>query len=129
MTRVVLDASALLALIRNEPGADRVEAVQGRSVMSAVNIAEVAAKLCREGLDPDLLPELVRRLRIDIEAFDLQGALIAGSLVAETQSEGLSLGDRCCLALSRLAEAPVFTADRNWSRIAPAIGIEVVQIR
>ena len=97
--------------------------------MSAVNVAEVAARLCRDGLDPDLLPELVQRLCIDIEAFDRQGALIAGSLVAETQAEGLSLGDRCCLALTKRLDAPVFTADRSWSRIGPAIGVEVVQIR
>lgn len=129
MTRAVLDASAVLALIRDEPGAGQVEAVQGCSVISSVNVAEVAARLCLDGLDSDLLPELVRRLRIDIEEFDLNAALIAGSLVVETQPEGLSLGDRCCLALAKQIDAPAFTADRNWSNIAPAIGVEVVQIR
>lgn len=129
VNRIVLDASALLALVLDEPGAERVERVQDRSAVSAVNVAEVAARLCAHGFDPERLPELVTRLRIDVETLDLRCALVAGGFAALPRARSLSLGDRCCLALAKTLDAPALTADRRWSGIAPALGVEVVQIR
>ncbi|HEX6144378.1 MAG TPA: type II toxin-antitoxin system VapC family toxin [Geminicoccaceae bacterium] len=123
----VLDASALLALLQDEPGADAVAAVLGRAVIGAVNLAEVATKVAREGAPSNLLRESVVALEIEVMPYGAALAYTTGDLAAAVRRHGLSLGDRACLALARHLDAPALTTDRAW--MALDIGVEVKLIR
>jgi PIN domain nuclease of toxin-antitoxin system len=129
MSSAVLDASALLALLREEAGAEVVAAIVGNSLMSAVNLAEVAAHFAFRGMPEDAVATMLRPLPMTIVAADHALALKAGALRAVTADRGLSLGDRFCLALAVREGLPAFTADRQWQTIAAAASVEVRLIR
>jgi len=124
---VVLDASAVLALLKREPGAERVRAVLDRAILGAVNVAEVQSKLVDLGLNRDAAEARIRFLGLIIVAFSEKQAIEAGSLIAETRSLGLSLGDRACLALAIERKATVYTTDRVWKNLNLGIEIEVIR--
>lgn len=117
MAEVVLDASAVLAHLRDEPGGDAVAEAMGEAVLSAVNLGEVVAKLVDLGAPDAVIGEVVMSLPCRIEPFDEALALRAGLLRRETAGQGLSLGDRACLALAMREGSPALTADRAWSRL------------
>lgn len=129
----VLDASALLAYLRDEPGADVVaEAIASGAVISAVNLAEVFSRVADRGGDPaKLAAELTQSGLLDgaitIEPFTVADAIDAARLRPLTRDAGLSLGDRACLALARRLDAPALTADSEWQ--GAAHGVEVQPIR
>jgi ribonuclease VapC len=125
---VVLDASALLALLFNEPGADIVAARLATSVIGAVNLSEVAAKLADHGMPAEAIALTFREFDLDVRAFDVDQARIAGALRGSTRALGLSLGDRACLALAASLNATAMTADRVWGQIS-ADGVAVQLIR
>ncbi|MBM3514561.1 MAG: type II toxin-antitoxin system VapC family toxin [Alphaproteobacteria bacterium] len=127
MTDVVLDASALLAMMNREPGGALVSEATGSAVMSSVNAAEVASRLSDLGLTDTEIAEALRRSRVRIASFDEQAALDSARLRRATRFAGLSLGDRACLALARSRSAPVMTADRAWARLK--LGVEIRVIR
>ena len=129
MTRAILDASALLALLLDEPGASSVTAVLDDAAVSAVNLAEVAGQYARRGIPESGIRTMLSQFSIQVIPFDQALAFVAGSLVPKTRLAGLSLGDRACLALSIRLGAKALTADRSWSRIARAVGIEIEVIR
>ena len=126
-TEVVLDASALLALMRAERGAERVAAVIEVAVIGAVNLAEVTSKFVRERVALGTVREWIDALELDIRPFDRELAYAAGALVPATRGHGLSLGDRACLALAGRFGALALTTDRAWSRIDVGIAIEVIR--
>jgi PIN domain nuclease of toxin-antitoxin system len=111
-SRAVVDASALLALLNAEPGADHVAGALPGAVVSAVNLAEVVAKLADAGVPPDEVGEIVAGLGLDVRPFDEALALATGLLRPKTRALDLSLGDRACLALGMHLSLPVVTADR-----------------
>lgn len=117
MTSAVLDASAVLALIRDEPGADKVAAHIGRAAISAVNLQEVAKELLLSGLDEPTTRELLGELRLDVRAHDADAAYAAAALHAQTREFGRGLGDRSCLALAVQLGVPALTADREWKKV------------
>jgi ribonuclease VapC len=117
MTRVVLDASAVLALVREEPGADKVVPYIGQAVISAVNLQEVIKELLLGGLDEGTTRELLGELRLDVRAHDVGAAYAAASLHAQTRQFGRGLGDRSCLALALQLGLPAVTADREWKKV------------
>lgn len=123
----VLDASALLALLRREPGESVVRSALPHAAIGAVNLHEVAAKLIQHGLDPAETRQLLYNLRLAVVPFDESLALEASDLVAISRSSGLSLGDRACLALARRLGVPAVTADRAWKMLR--VGIPVTLIR
>jgi len=123
----VIDASALLALLQDEPGANRVADALSDAIISAVNVSEVVAKLCDNGFEPDLARETLEILPLNVVDFDLPQAIEAGLLRRATRSIGLSLGDRACLALAARSAVPAITADQAWARLE--IGISVTLIR
>jgi PIN domain nuclease of toxin-antitoxin system len=123
----VLDASALLALLRQEPGHQKVAAVLSQSCISAVNLAEVLGKMVEYGKPLEEAAYQVERLRILVIAFDAEQAQIAASMLGKTRKVGLSLGDRACLALAIKTSLPAFTTDRAWEKCA--VGVKVVKIR
>jgi ribonuclease VapC len=124
---VVLDSSAVIALMKAEPGADHVEQSLPEAVILIVNLAEVAAALSANS------PEEVRDVIAHIGAApvmpDEEMAIDAGLLRRMTDRAGLSLGDRFCLALARRLDARVLTADRAWARIAEETGVDIELIR
>ncbi|WP_419858213.1 type II toxin-antitoxin system VapC family toxin [Candidatus Palauibacter irciniicola] len=125
----VLDASAVLAALLNEPGAVRVErALKRGAAMSSVNVAEVAARLSQDGLSSVTVASVVRGLGVEIIPFDRQTALLSGAYRPQTQRHGLGLGDRACLATASSLGLPVLTADRTWADL-DIDGVKVVQIR
>jgi PIN domain nuclease of toxin-antitoxin system len=127
----VLDASALLALLLEEPGADRVErAITGGVCMSAVNWAEALSRLAERGDDIDAAASQAHAAAagsLELIAFDDQQARETARLRTRTRSLGLSLADRAALALARLRGLPVLTTDRAWRSLRFGIKIEVIR--
>lgn len=126
---VVLDASAILAVIFDEPGGDRVAAHLPGALVSTVNIAEVATRLLAFDMPPDTVETVIDHLQLSIEPYDYEQARGTALLRATTHSAGLSLGDRACLALSKARQAAALTADQAWQAIADDAGVNVVLIR
>ena len=124
---VVLDASALLAYMQDEPGGEQVRAILPRAVISAVNWTEVIGKARGEGVDTRGLREDLAVLGLVFEPFSVVQAEIAGQFEERTRRFGLSLGDRACLALGSDRGEPVYTADRAWKDLR--LGVEVETIR
>lgn len=124
---MVLDASAVLALVHDERGADVVRTQAGERVISAVNYAEVAGHLFDQGFPKEAVNRQMLLLGLQIAPLDGETALAAAALRPGTRRLGLSLGDRACLALARRLGAPVLTADRAWARLD--VGVDVRLIR
>ncbi len=129
-TTVVLDASALLALFNDEPGADSVmQALEQPCLLSAANHTEVLTKLLDKGLSPQDAATVMASVELRIVAFDAAQSADAAWLRMATRKVGLSLGDRACLALARAEGAAVLTADKPWLQIAQAVDVKVQCIR
>jgi PIN domain nuclease of toxin-antitoxin system len=124
---VVLDTSAVLALMWGEPGAERVADHPGQATVSAANLAEVVAKLVDRGLTDAQIAEALADFGGLVEAMPEAQGLDAGLLRRRTRDLGLSLGDRACLALARSLGAPVMTADRAWSALDVGVAVEVIR--
>ena len=125
---VVLDASALLAMLHNEQGADKVEAaLLNKAVISTVNWTEVIQKAIAKNIRVDDLDSELAAVGLSFFSFDMQQAHIAGSLWQQTKALGLSLGDRACLALALHLDLPVLTADKIWQQLD--IGVSILLIR
>lgn len=119
-TTRVFDSSALLALIFDEPGAAKVEALlhEGRAVIGAANLAEVVAKLVDQGMSDAEAQAVQEGLALEVAPLTVDVALAAaGRLRRPTRTLGLSLGDRCCLALAQALDAGVVTAERPWKSL------------
>lgn len=112
---VVLDASALIAAIRAEPGADRVHDVLQGALISSVNLAEVATLMIRAGATRTSAALELLELPIEVSPATANHALDAAALLPLTRSLGLSLGDRFCIALGMAEKRPILTADRAWA--------------
>lgn len=124
---MILDASAVLALLNAEPGWESVAAALPDAAISAVNLSEVAGKLVDHGLTAEAVALMLRELGLGIVPFDEEQAVAAGALRAIPGGRRLALGDRACLQLARRRQKPALTADRSWARLDA--GIEVVAIR
>ena len=130
MTAIVLDASALLAMLRDEAGGAMVAGAIAGARMSAVNFAEVVSHFIHAGMPPDEVDAMLapaaadhgRRRRRTWHGW-------RADLRKTTAEAGLSLGDRFCLALAARDGLPAWTADRQWRTISDEIDAEVVVIR
>ena len=129
MRRAVLDASAILAALFREPGADVVEAHYEEGIVSSVNLSEVAVQLSDHGMPSAEVSELLSGLGLAVRPFDEELAYIAGALRDATRSSGLSFGDRACFALGLAEAVPVLTVDTIWAEVSEAVGVEVVLAR
>ena len=117
MSNFILDASTVLVVLQEEDGSgDALKYFAGASI-STVNMAEVLTKLIEKGRDPVKAVEVFELLQLDVIAFDQEHAKKAAALRPLTKHLGLSLGDRCCLALAMLSEGTAVTADRQWKKV------------
>ncbi len=124
---IVIDASALLALLLKEPGHEKVAERLSGSLMSTVNLSEVLARLVRHGIFPEESHPKIGELGITAVSFDLDQAIIAASIRDTTRTSGLSLADCCCLALALRDQLPVLTADKVWQSLGLALEIELIR--
>ena len=128
MSRVVLDASALLALIHEEQGSEKLRPeLLNEAVISAVNLAEVQGKFISRGWQPEEAWQDATGTIHETLDFTAEHARIAASLIAETRAFGLSLGDRACLALGLALQAPIYTSDRTWKNLKLPVRIHTIR--
>lgn len=123
----VLDASAVAALLFDEPGGVRVaDAIADGAALSSVNLSEVVTLLLRRQQDP---ASLVARLisQVEVYSFDVPDAMAAAALSLLTRPAGLSLGDRACLALAQRLAVPALTADTVWTALKLPVTIEGIR--
>lgn len=128
MNKIVLDASALLAVLSGEPGTDELTPeLLSTAVSSTANLAEVQGKLVDRGLSPDRAWAVTMTPVAEAIPFTIEHAKSAGGLIAEARPLGSSLGERACLALGLARRAPVYTADRSWKNLK--LGVRIHGIR
>ena len=125
----------MLALLQGEPGASAVvEAIEAGAAISTVNLSEVLAKLAERGEHVRSTMAAIRQTvdRADgglrIEPFTEEDGIEAADLRPRSKSQGLSFGDRACLALAARFEVPAVTADKDWADL-PEVGVAVKLIR
>jgi ribonuclease VapC len=128
VSKIVLDASAVIAVLFREPGAEKLTLeLLEIATIGTVNLAEVQARLVRAGDDPQEAWKDAVAFVPEVHPFTIAQAKIAGSLVTQTRGLGLSLGDRACLALAMTLNAPVYTTDRIWKKLDVGVRIHVIR--
>jgi ribonuclease VapC len=125
--RFVLDSSAVLVFLQEEPGFDAVKPLMAEAAISSVNLADVATKLMAKGHSPHHMRQTIAYLALEVIPFDTELALQAGELLTTTRRAGLSLGDRACIVTARRLSLPAITTDRVWQDLG--LGIEVRLVR
>jgi ribonuclease VapC len=123
---IVIDSSALIALVRDEPGADRVAAAIGDAAVSAVILAECLSKLAGFGFDPDAVRSRFSMAGLSVQGFDLADVAAVVAL-RRLSKQGVSLADRFCLALALDRDLPVLTGDRDWADLGLPLQIELIR--
>lgn len=117
MSDVVFDSSAVLAMLREEPGGDLVAKYLGRATISAVNLQEVAKELLREGRSAEDVRAILADIDMEVSAHDAQAACLAAELFDKTKRFGSGIGDRSCMALGLELGIPILTADHEWKKV------------
>ena len=124
VSSVVLDASALLAVMRNEPGADKVKAHLPGALICSVNLCEVFYKAMYKGAALEAVQWATSNLPIQSVPFDDDQAAVAASMHRATLKMGISFADRACLALGFSRELPVMTSDQNWTKLDVGVAVD-----
>jgi PIN domain nuclease of toxin-antitoxin system len=127
LTIGVLDASAILAVYFGEPGAEIVERIMFRSLVSSVNYTEVVSKSLDRGRPLDNVIVSIAQMGLAIVSHDQPLALRAGTLRPATRRLGLSIGDRACLALAERERLPAYTTDRTWTKLGLAVDVRLIR--
>lgn len=127
MSEWVLDASAILAYLQDEPGSEMAEEALLDGVVSSVNHNEVVGRLSVSGLADEDVRSVLASLGIRVVDFDEDQAVRAGLMQRKTRSIGLSFGDRACLTLAASLKATALTADSSWLMLD--LGVQVRSIR
>lgn len=124
---VVLDASALLAFLHDEPGGEAVSRALDGARVSAVNWSEVLQKSLHRNVEIEGMQQELIEVGVSFEPFTAEQAETAARLWSRTRNQGLSLADRACLALAMDKALPVLTADRAWSGLDLGMAVQVVR--
>lgn len=124
---VVLDSSALLAYLQDEPGSEVVDRILNEAFISSVNWAEVVQKSVAAGVEVKGMLEELQALGLTVEIFTVEDGELAGLLWTNTKNFGLSLGDRACLSLGLRMNVSVLTSDRAWNKIG--LDLNIILIR
>lgn len=123
----VLDASALLAMLHDEPGGGVIIPLLVRCVMSAVNWSEVVQKCLARGVNVTGIRDDVTSLGMTIAPFSVEDGELVAQLWLETRAHGLSLGGRACLALALRLKLPALTTDRAWAGLKLPAMVRVIR--
>ena len=123
----VLDASAVLALLLDEPGCAAAEPYIGAGLLSVVNYSEVVARLNDVGAAAEFINNQIDELALTLVPFEQETALAAGMLRAVTREYGLSFGDRACLATAQALGLPAVTADQAWAELDIGVRVELIR--
>jgi PIN domain nuclease of toxin-antitoxin system len=119
--KTLLDTSAIIALLRKEPGYEILEDLIANSSISSVNLSELVAVLARSGITETEIDEIITDLVPEIIPFSENLAIQAGKLTNQTKGLGLSLGDRACIATGIHHNMTIYTTDKIWQELkAPA---------
>lgn len=124
---VVMDASAVMAFLNDEPGSEKVAPQLEGALISAVNFCEIGSKLTDFGVSEEELWVVLDALALEIVPFDRSQADNAIAMRTATRAKGLSLADRACLSLGARSGATVLTADRAWAGLEVGCPIEVIR--
>lgn len=127
MNKLVLDSSALMALLNGETGASLVAENITDSAISAVNLSEVVAKLCSRGILETEVHSALEGLGFEVVAFGEVQAYQCDWLSSSTKALGLSLGGRACLSLANMLGLPALTADKTWAHLSSEISVTVIR--
>jgi PIN domain nuclease of toxin-antitoxin system len=127
VNKVVLDASAVLAFLHQEDGAEYVERRLPGAAISAVNYSEVIKKAVERGGNVTAARAQLDFLQLSVIPFDSALACHAAALWPAGRESGLSFADRCCLTLAATLARPVLTADRDWMRLKLDVNIELIR--
>ena len=128
MARAVFDASAVIALLRDEPGAEMIAGYAGDALISTVNLQEVVKALLVRGFTLDIARTMIEALHLEVRSHEIEDAYAAAALEPATRVIGRGIGDRTCMALAISAQVPAITTDQEWSRLAIA-GLTVIRAR
>jgi len=124
---IILDSSAVLALLWKETGSEIVAKSIGKASISTVNASEVIAKMVDRGIDDTTAEQILLTLGMGIINFDTPTSILAGQIRRTTKSQGLSLGDRSCIALGIIKKSKILTADREWANVDMDVQIELIR--
>lgn len=124
---VVLDASALLALLAEETGADQIEVLLEGAAMSTVNLSEVLQKSEQHGIDTEGLEFDLEALGVEFHPFDVPQSRATADIWTRVPRAGLSFGDRACLALASRLDRTAVTTDRRWSTARHDVRVQVIR--
>ena len=127
MNRVVLDASAVLAVLFKETGADVVAPVLFAATMSAVNYSEVLKKAIEKRADMDRTLHFLDRQSLNVVAFDVERAVAAALILPQTTDFGLSFADRACVSLGLQLQYEVFTAEKRMSLTGLDVNVRLIR--
>ncbi|MBV1692690.1 type II toxin-antitoxin system VapC family toxin [Novosphingobium sp. G106] len=129
MTEFVLDASALLAMLNDEPGGAKVADNIASARIGVINYGEVVSHFVRLGMPERDIDAMLDPLPMEVVPADKGLGKMAGRLRGVTAQAGLSLGDRFCLALALRDGLPAWTANKAWKTVEKDVGVDVVTIR
>jgi ribonuclease VapC len=128
MARVVFDASAVIALLRDEAGADVIAQYAGDGLISTVNLQEVIKALLVRGFMIDVARTMIDALHLEVRPHTVDDAYAAATLYEATKEHGRGLGDRTCMALAIAEGLPALTTDHAWAKLKIA-GLTVTMAR
>jgi ribonuclease VapC len=124
----VMDSTALIAVVYQEPGYERVVEILDKSAISAVNLAEIINKLILRGSPAEAVRHALLKLELTVEDWTDDLAYRSAEFTRFNKSHGLSLGDRACLTLAKQLHATAVTSDRTWRRM-PSLGVPIMIFR
>ena len=129
LSLIILDSSAVLAVLRNETGANVVLESLPDGVICAINLGEVVQVQIREGKTREQAAAVINELQIPVVEVDADLAIYAAELRMKVLKQGISQADSICLALAKREGAVALTGDRKWLEVAEILGVEVRLIR
>jgi PIN domain nuclease of toxin-antitoxin system len=115
--KYILDTSALIALLQNEPGSEIVRDKLNSSLISSVSLCELVAFLSKNQIEEEDIEEIIKNIVPDVVDFNADISILGGKLIKVTQNYGLSLGDRACIATGIHYGLQIYTADKIWSKL------------
>jgi PIN domain nuclease of toxin-antitoxin system len=123
----IIDTSVILAVIRNEEGAQKGFGLSQGAMMSTASVAEIITKCIEWNYPEDIALELIRSCGIQLVELDEKLAVLAGKLRRGMPKGKLSLGDRACIATAIRLDGKAVTADRVWTTLDLPCPIELIR--